>query len=254
MEIFSQSLKRLRAFLDLEYKGLSVMPIVLKNQELDDQIISEFEEILTWLREHIEVKFVCLIFHIDKTSIPKFNGEKEYLSYRSKCKKLFEKLEQLPQIIISDFKGSFESAWCEFTYHSNFCISHQESKFLWNHLKHGVLPFSSSTKKIGRSLENIILTSQTVTPHKLCDINTIAQTYCDDQERRNLLNTIKQNVLESSPTSIIQLKHAFQEEKQDNFDHVVHYTYLNSDWMNQKEFSTVHEMKNILKKTIEQQQ
>ena len=64
MEIFSQSLNRLRAFLDLEFKGLNIMPIVSKNQEFDEKLINDLDEITKWLAKHIEVRFVNFIFHI----------------------------------------------------------------------------------------------------------------------------------------------------------------------------------------------
>ena len=98
------------------------MPIVQKNQQLDNQIIKEFEEIFNWLEEHVEVKFMSLIFHIDQTSIPTFENEKEYLDYRTNCKSLFNKMSKLPQVIITDFKGSFMNAWCEFLYHTNYSV------------------------------------------------------------------------------------------------------------------------------------
>ena len=251
MEIFSQSLKRLRAFLDLEFKGINIMPIVQKNQQLDNQIIQDFEEIFNWLEEHVEVKFISLIFHIDETSIPSFESEKEYLNYRTNCKNLFDKMNKLPQVIITDFKGSFISAWCEFIYHTNYSVAHQETTFHWNHLKTGVLPFSSMTNRISTNLKNIILTSQTANAEKMHNINYLNRFYNTDNEKRSFIGAIKRNIFESSPTGAIQLKHAFTSENQEDFEHIIHYTYMNTDWQRKEKFSSVHEMKELLQNRVE---
>ena len=248
MEIFTQSLKRLRAFLDLEYKGLNIMPIVLKNQEFDLNLINEITEVTTWLKEHIEVKFANFIFHIDQTHTPKFENEQDYLEYREACKNLFEQIDTLPQIIICDFKGNFENIWCEFIYHSNVTLADSSATFNWNHLTNGTLPFSLKTQKQSETLKNIILTSQNKTSNEMQNETGIVKVYNDDLHRKQIASSIKKNILNSSPTGIIQLKHAFNQDNVIDYEKTIYYTYLNSDWKLNNKFSTVHEMKSLLTK------
>jgi enoyl-CoA hydratase/carnithine racemase len=246
MEIFTQSLNRLRAFLDLEHKGLNVMPIVLKNQELDVKIINELQEITKWLKEHIEVKFVNFIFHIDETSSPVFKSESSYLDYRKKCKNLFNDIKNLPQVVIIDMKGSFENVWCEFLYHANLGVAHSDTIFNWNHLKKGILPISNETFKQNDTVKNFIVTSQSITASTLSKQSSVCRTYTNDDERKIILSLVKTNVRQSSPTGVIQLKHAFNSKNIDEYEKIVHYTYLNNDWSDKEAFSSVHDMKEIL--------
>lgn len=248
MEIFSQSLKRLRAFLDLQHKGLNIMPIVLKNQELDDTLLSDFSEITKWLYEHFEVKFVQIVLNLQHTSIPTFKNEIEYLDYRQKCKSFFEQLNNLPQIVIIDFNGNFENIWCEFLFHGNYIITHSSSTYHWNHLKCGIAPVSTQTFFQSNPMKNIILTSQKLTGEQICKKTNIALNYENDHERKMFLQEIKENIFQASPSGLIQMKHAFNSTSKVQFENIIHYTYLNNDWKNDKQtFSTVHEMKEFLK-------
>ncbi len=224
------------------------MPIVLKNQEFDFNLINEITEITTWLKEHIEVKFVNFIFHINQTNTPKFDNEQDYLKYRKACKNLFEQIDALPQIVICDFKGRFENIWCEFIYHSNVTIADSSATFNWNHLTNGTLPFSLKTQKQSEALKNIILTSQNKTSSEMQNETGIIKVYNDDQHRKQIASSIKNNIFNSSPTGIIQLKHAFNQDNVTDYEKTIHYTYLNSDWKPNHKFSTVHEMKSLLAK------
>ena len=109
MEIFGQSLKRLRAFLDLEHRGMNISPNVLTNQELDFTFLDDLDHVISWLKDHIEVKFLRINFHIEKTSVPIFSNEQEYITYRKKCRDVFDGLSSLSQVIIMDFQGQFEN-------------------------------------------------------------------------------------------------------------------------------------------------
>ena len=61
-----------------------------------------------------------------------------------------------------------------------------------------------------------------------------------------MISKIKKNIFLSSPTCIIQLKHAFSGHSNRDYEKIVHYTFLNKDWENKENFSTVHEMKDLL--------
>ena len=248
MEIFSHSLTRVRAFLDLEYKGINIMPIVTKNQQLDHALISEILQITKWLEEHIEVKFVHFIFHIDQTSIPRFNEENKYLQYRRKCKEMFSQINSLPQISIMDMKGSFKSIWCEFLYQCNFTISNANTVFCWDHLKSGILPISTSTFNLSQQLKNTILTSKEMYASDLRDNTLVCEVYDNEAQRKRRIIKIKKDIFQSSPTGLIQLKHAFSVESIDEYQKVVEHSHINGDWKNKPEFSSVHEMKTLIKK------
>ena len=248
MEIFGQSLSRLRAFLDLEYKGLNISPIVSKSQELDEIFIKDFLEISKWLSEHLEVKFLNINLHLQETFIPKFENETDYLSYREKCRTLFNTLLQLPQIIIIDFQGHFENIWCEFLYHANFSLSDVTSTFNFNHLKKGILPVSPIIKNLDQQNKNILLTGQKLEASELANKIIHNRIYSSSDERRKIITTIKKNIFESSPTSIIQLKHAFSATTIEDYEKIIHYTYINEDWKNNNKFKSIHELKNILAK------
>jgi len=247
MEIFSQSLQRLRAFLDLQFKGLNLMPIVVKNQQLDEVLIDEFNEIIEWLNVHLEVKFLKISLNLQETSIPNFLNEEQYLAYRSKCKKFFDRLRRLPQIVIIDFNGHFENIWCEFIYHGNYVLTHSETTFDWNHLQRGILPVSSLTFEQSTEIKNIILTSQKYIGKTLSEKIKFLTEYENDEQRKSLLGQVKHNIFHSSPSGIIQLKHAFSSNHQEHFEKIIHYSHLSSDWIDGKEkFSSVHEMKDLL--------
>ena len=248
MQIFAESLNRIRAFLDLEHKGMNLMPIVTKNQQFDETLLSDFNKITTWLAEHVEVKFINIIFHIENTSIPTFTAKEDYLHFRKQASTFFSSLKNLPQIVIIDFKGDFDSIWSEFIYHCDFSIARYDTVFNFNHLQRGILPVSQETHNISSLLKNIFLTSQTLSAEDLSRRTGLVEIYSDERHRTKIIGKIKKNIFLSSPTCAIQLKHAFNGQNDENYQNIVHYTFLNRDWEKKERFSSVHEMKELLSK------
>ena len=241
MHIFQDELKRLTADLEIEFRGMKISPIVTKSNEIDITFLNDFLFIITWLKQHSEVKYVHFELDVKALNNPHFENSNELQTFRIKLLELQREMNTCASTFFFSGSGKFSLFWAEFLSLFDDVTLIENSEVIFNHTSKGlitILDTSLIMKNLG------VKKSFLTIPRPL----NFAQTNIEvmsTNDRSSKIKNLKKIIFGQSELSKIQMRASVNQEND-------HQTLFNgnlqsNDWLNKSEkFQKLRDLKDSL--------
>lgn len=177
-----------------EIKGIQCefkSPLAHEEFPLGFELLNEFQQLLTWITDHPEVKIFSLSFESNYQS---FYADQLNSYQDQKLDQLFQawrevaqRMMKLPQAIVFNIKSGLEGPMAELALASDIRVSFRDCEMSFNHHLHGISPTALGIELLHHNVgpsraRDWLFTGRTVSPYELsqCGVITLMLDHPDD--------------------------------------------------------------------------
>jgi len=241
MHIFQEELKRLTADLEIEFRGMKISPIVTKSNEIDLIFLDDFLFIISWLKQHSEVKYVHFELDVQNLNNPTFANSSELQLFRIKLLELQKEMNNCAATFFLSGSGSFSLFWAEFLSLFDDVTLINNSELIFNHTLEGLITIIDSSYIINSlGIKRSYLTVPRPVNFSQTNIEILSSS-----ERSLKVKNLKKIIFKQSELSKIQMRASVN---QDNDHQTLFNGNLQSnDWLSEnKKFQKLRDLKESL--------